>query len=305
MRGMDPKDGIRIHTKLEDARHLARARRWADAEGLLREILAEVPGHVSARNVLALACLQQGRTEEAEKEYGESLAVEPRQYRVLHMLGCLNLERGDLDEAERFHRQSLELAPGFVEGWVHLGFLAVQRGREPEAREWFQKALAAEPDSPRTRQTIADLYFKEEDYANARTYYEEALEMTPHHFTAMVQAGVCSLRLGDYEAAADFFQRAQLIQPDAWIPPYNLACAQALANNIAPALESLEKAAERCETPANMAALLKEDPDLASLRNREEFRALSRRLLGAASAPGNSAQTGGGNEGTVPPEGLR
>ena len=298
MGGVDPKDGIRIYAKLEDARHLARARRWAESERLLREIVAEVPGHVSARNVLALTCLRQGRPEDAEKEYAESLAIDPRQYRALHMLGHLHLMRGELDEAERLHRQCLELAPGFVEGWVHLGFVEAQGGRIEEANAWFEKALTAEPGSPRARQEIADLYFMKEDYPNARAHYEQVLEVTPHHFTAMIQAGVSAARLGDSEAAAAFYRRAEEIRPDSWIPAFNRACIQALAGDPTAALDSLGKAVERCGKPAKMAALLRDDADLDSLRSLEGFKALSGKLgqtvesSGAAEGSPESSRTG-------------
>ena len=53
--GMDPKDGILIYTRLEDARHLAQPRAGTEAETRLRGILADLPRHVSARNVLACA----------------------------------------------------------------------------------------------------------------------------------------------------------------------------------------------------------------------------------------------------------
>ena len=101
MHGMDPKDGIHIYNQLEDARHLAQQDNWESAETVLRAILREVPEHITARNILALALLRQDRNDEARQEYLRSLARDPKQSRVHLMLGSIALFADDLDTADQ------------------------------------------------------------------------------------------------------------------------------------------------------------------------------------------------------------
>ncbi|MGH9419712.1 MAG: sulfatase-like hydrolase/transferase, partial [Thermoanaerobaculia bacterium] len=65
MQGMDPKDGLPIHNKLEDARHWAQRGEWQRAEPLVLEVLAATPRNVSALNVLGLIGVKEGDGDKA------------------------------------------------------------------------------------------------------------------------------------------------------------------------------------------------------------------------------------------------
>jgi tetratricopeptide (TPR) repeat protein len=99
MAGMDPKDGMAVYAKLQEARQLAQLQEWARAEALLNDVLAAAPNNVTARNILALAAVRRGDLERAERMYEESLRRDPRQHRVLGALGALALRRHHLHTA--------------------------------------------------------------------------------------------------------------------------------------------------------------------------------------------------------------
>jgi choline-sulfatase len=275
MGGMDPKDGIVIHEDLENARHFAQKRRWAAAERILRGILEKIPGHVSARNVLALTLLRQGDLEGADAEYKRSLETDPKQSRVLSMLGTVAL-LGDHDaEAERYFRAALGMTPGFVEAMSQMGLLEASRGNETQAREWYEKALAADPGFPRAHKLYADLLYDRGDFARALEQYQRVVATQPRDFAALVQAGGCARRLGDSNGARDWFRRAEEVRPRSWVPPYNEACLEASLGKPEPALKLLETAEKR---GLDDIPLLEADPDLASLRSSPRFRAIVARL---------------------------
>ncbi|MGH9388299.1 MAG: tetratricopeptide repeat protein, partial [Vicinamibacteria bacterium] len=264
MGGVDPKDGIVIHSKLEDARHFAQRRQWKRSEDLLREILQVLPGHVSARNVLALTLLRQERLEEAREEYRCSLETDPKQSRVLAVLGALELHAGRRAEAESLFRASIAITPGFVEALASLGFLETLRGNEKAAQEWYAKAIAADPVFPRTHRLVADLFYEHGDWAKALAEYENALRVVKGDFQALIQAGNCARRLGSANRARDYFHSAEKLRPDSWVPPYNLACLEALEGNPDEALRQLEASVARGLDDPD---LLGSDADLASLRS--------------------------------------
>ncbi|MCC6490421.1 MAG: sulfatase-like hydrolase/transferase [Candidatus Hydrogenedentes bacterium] len=277
VKGMDPKDGIALYTKLEDARHLAQSGRYTESAKLLREILEISPRHVSARNVLALALMRQGDAAGAEREYRESLKTDPQQSRVYYMLGYLKLKADAYDEAEKLYRHALEITPKFAEAMVHLGFIAVQRNEQDAARKWYDKALAVDPGFPRAHLAYADLYFIRGDYTRALASYKRVLDAIPGHFAALLQSGLCAQRTGDLDSARTYFTRAGELRPDSWIPPYDLACVSAVAGDRDGALAQLEKALAKGTGGKGLVQALETDTDLAALRELPAYVQLVKR----------------------------
>jgi arylsulfatase A-like enzyme/Tfp pilus assembly protein PilF len=283
MGGMDPKDGISIYNRLEDARHLAQHERWGEAERILRGILDEIPAHLSARNTLAFCLLRDERVDEARAEALRSLAQDPSQFRILGMLGGIALAAGDLDEADKRFRAALDQAHTFVEAMVNLGFIRLLRGDEAGAREWYDKAVAADPKLPLVHRRLGDLYYERRDYAAALTHYRHGLEVLPRDFRALIQAGNSAKHVGDDNVARDYYQKAREVQPDSWVPPYNQACLEAVRARTAEAFLALDESVRK---GFHQPLLLERDPELSSLRTDPRFRPrLDAARLAAHSAP--------------------
>lgn len=264
--GMDPKDGMALYATLEDARHAAQRRDYAASEKLLREILSDHPNHVTARNVLGLVLTRMGKFDEAEKEYLASLETDPAQARVLHMLAILSVRQKKYDEARAFCRRAIQISPNLVEPMVILGFIAAQDNNDAEAKRWYEKALKADPTTPRAHLAYADLYFLRGKYAEALVHYRKVLDILPNHFASLLQSGLCAQRLGQTDIATQIFHQAGKLRPDSWIPPYNLACIDAQHGKFEDAARLLEEAARLVPDDVNMIDLMKNDPDLTSLR---------------------------------------
>jgi choline-sulfatase len=277
--GIDPKDGITLYNKLEEARHRAQRGQWPVAEKLLREILSTSPRHLSAQNILALALLRQNRMADCEKAYADSLEIDPNQHRVLHMLGFLKLRQGKLDEAERYYSRSLAISPRFVESMVHLGFVELQRGHADKAEVWYKKAIAEDPGFPRAQLQYADLFFLRNDFAAALPYYLKTLEALPHQFEAVIQTGLCYQRLGDMKEAGHYYEKARLLRPDSWLPVYNLACLEALAGHHDKSLGMLQNALSLGLADLEM---VQQDGDLVAVRKLPAYSNFLAQLTTAA-----------------------
>jgi choline-sulfatase len=281
MGGMDPKDGIAIYNELEEARHLAQNKRWGQAEERLKTILAKQPAHLSARNILALTLLQQGKFEEARAEYLASLKQDPKQSRVLGMLGSIAILENHLDDAERLYKGALEITPAFVEAICNLGFVASLKGDDAAAQDWYARALAVDPGFPRPWRLSADLYYERGDFAKARQSYLKVLEKEPDDFESLIQLGNCERRLANDAGALEAFGRAGKLRPDSWIPAYNRACLDSIRGRGPEALALLDTAASKGLSDPS---LLSRDHDLDPLRKSPEFVAVARKVELAARA---------------------
>lgn len=275
MGGMDPKDGILLHNMLERARHLARDEKYEESVAVLRQVLAETPGNVNARNTLALSLWRLGRNEEAKDEYLRSLAELPHQARVYNALGQIALREGDLDAAERHFHQSLEVNPGFVEAMSNLGLVAAAQREDDEARRWYDAALQADEGFPRGQRRLGDLHFENGRFREALAAYRRSLEKAPEDFAALVQVGNAHKRLREAAQAAEAYRTAAELRPDAWIPPYNLACLAALDGRVGEALDHLDRA---IEAGFDRPGLLVSDADLDALRSSPRFQRALREL---------------------------
>jgi arylsulfatase A-like enzyme/Flp pilus assembly protein TadD len=275
MQGIDPKDGLPIHNKLEEARHLAQRRQWAKAEELLLEIIAVTPRNISALNVLGLAAIKTGDADKAIRYYQQSLAIDPQQFRVLGVLGGIALTRGELDHARDEFNAALAVNPHFAEAMANLGFIEALRGRDIAAAQWYAKGIAADPSFPRVYRRLGDLYYERKDFGRAYTNYMKVIQLTPSDVRAIVQAGNCARRLGRNGEADALFHRAEVLRPQGWIPTYNRACLLAAAGKPEEALTMLIALTARHPLPL---ALVERDQDLAALRLLPRFAQLKLHL---------------------------
>jgi len=273
MKGLDPKDGLPLYAKLEQARHLAQRRQWAESERMLREVVAAVPKNVSALGILAVTLLRQGDLAGAREQYLRILAIDPKQSRVYVMLGAISMLEGDLDGAERNYRQALAVTPGFVEAMSNLGMIAALRDDDAEAERWYRRAMAADPTFPLAYRRLADLHYERNDFAGALELYRKALAEQADDFAAAVQAGNSARRTGQPALAADYFARAAHDRPASWVPIYNLACLKAAGGDRQGALALLASMRGFRRT-----ALIAKDPDLAAVRALPGYAAVLRQI---------------------------
>jgi choline-sulfatase len=275
MQGIDPKDGLPIHNKLEDARHLAQQKKWAEAEVKLLEVVAMTPRNVSAINILGLIGVKTGDTDKAVKYYQQSLAVDPQQFRVLGVLGGIALTQGDLDHAQKEFQAALAVNPHFAEALANLGFIEALRGKDLAAEQWYRKGIAADPTFPRVYRRLGDLYYDRKDFAHAYANYSKVIQIEPSDVRAILQAGNSARRLGHNDDADKLFRRAEVLRPRGWIPTYNRACLLAAGGKPQEALAMLDALVQRHAVPLS---LIERDADFVTMRALPGYPALKQKL---------------------------
>jgi choline-sulfatase len=270
--GVDPKTAIGVINQLEDARHLAQKKKWPETEAAVRPVLQQMPTSTSALGLLALARLHQGAFDDAREIYLRMLKLDPHDGRVYGMMGALSLAEGDLDTAERNYRQALAINPASIEALTSLGMIAALRDDDKEAERWLQKASAIDPSYPIASRRLGDIHYERGDFSGALPLYERSLSKEPDFATA-VQAGNCARRLGALDQAEKFFHRAARLQPDSWIPTYNLACLKAQEHEEAASLALLATMKGFVKVH-----LIQQDRDLEAVRRLPGFAPLLKRF---------------------------
>jgi tetratricopeptide (TPR) repeat protein len=118
------------------------AGRTADAEKLLRQMIASEPSNANALNHLGYLLARNGRDlDEAIRLVNRALEVEPGKGEYLDSLGWAYFQRGDLSQAEKYLGAAAEQLPENSEIQDHLGDLHAKQGRWADAIAAWRRAL--------------------------------------------------------------------------------------------------------------------------------------------------------------------
>ena len=222
-----------------------------------RRLLERSPRHALARYNLALVLQRDDRIQDAIEELERALAIE-RRPEAFYALGVIHWRLGDFAAATRALRSAIDAQPGYVEAYVILGTVLRARRDLDAAAAAFRRAIDLRPTSRSAHYDLAQvlqLQGKDEDarreFAEAerlRRHLEQSQEAgvwtavgttklesgdllaavdcfrrattaLPEFAPAHYQLGRALLRLGERDAAADAFGRAQRLNP-ALVPPY-------------------------------------------------------------------------------------
>ena len=250
--------------------------------------------------------------EELLKSYVRLIPDDPDGYQNL---ASIYMVSGREDEAVEYYRRALELAPDSAAVRAKLARALFAAGRPAEAAE-VAEALAA--DETGEGGYIGAIIFREQgdldkalaafetakpryvddaefwwefgltydaagDSRAAVAAFDRSLELDAYASRVYTARGVNFLKLDDEATAANDFEAALKLNPADAQAHYNLACLGAREGRPEAALGHLALALEL--KPDRYGPMAPEDPDLASCRDRPEFRALLKRYAPAESEP--------------------
>jgi Tfp pilus assembly protein PilF len=124
---------------------------------------------------------------------------------------------GKMDAAAEEYQIALQLnlaserpLPGVTaECYVLLGQVANFQGRMQEAVSDYHQALRAVPGYPLAYKALGIVYFPRGDYAQAKVYFQRAVELDPQEEESRFYLGTCYMKLGEPRKAAAQFHAAR------------------------------------------------------------------------------------------------
>jgi Tfp pilus assembly protein PilF len=162
---------------------LLRQKRNADVEKTMRLVLARVPDHPLALELLGLARANQGFGDEGIELLQKAARLDPQRVETQFNVG-LHLEaRGDRAGAAAAYERALAGRPNFVLAWIHLGDV---RG-DVNA---YRRALSIDPTSTRAYVALIRALRAKGDTAEADRYlrHGETAAAKPEVVRAVVRA---------------------------------------------------------------------------------------------------------------------
>jgi tetratricopeptide (TPR) repeat protein len=114
--------------------------------------------------------------------------------------------------ALKLNQASERPLPGITaECSVLLGQVASLQGRTQEAISDYHQALRAVPGYSLAYKALGIIYFPRGDYAQAKVYFQRAVELNPQEVETRFYLGTCYLKLGEPREAARQFHAARQV----------------------------------------------------------------------------------------------
>ncbi len=116
--------------------------------------------------------------------------------------------------ALRLDAASIHPAPGVTyNAEIGLGQVAQLEGRDAEALTYFDKAVRISPGSFFAYDVLGAFYFPRGDYGHAAEYYQRSVLVDPQDVEALYVLGLCRMKLGLPANAAGQFHSARVVDP--------------------------------------------------------------------------------------------
>jgi len=131
-----------------------KAGQYREMERLLRQLIAQDPGHAHAHNALGYHFADRNeRLDEAYALIERALALAPNDAHIIDSMGWIYFRRGNLEQAEKYLRLAHRQQPD-AEISTHLGEVLWVRGQTGEAQSFFRAAFSADPRNDVLQSTL-------------------------------------------------------------------------------------------------------------------------------------------------------
>jgi tetratricopeptide (TPR) repeat protein len=208
--------------------------------------------------------LKRGMLDEAVQVFRKALKIDPKNTELVDSLVTALLEAKDFDNARQIVDAALEGNANNPRLLGMLGKIQLGRGDSAGARATLERAVAADPNEPSTRETMADLYLKQND-AN------RALEM-------MAPLAETALGKGERGTAIEMLNRILRVEPGHAPTLERLVAVYSRLNEETNILASMSSLAEAHVSKMHfedaskvLEKLIQREPQNAQHRNKLQF----------------------------------
>jgi len=194
-------DVFPLEAQLE-ARRLLGNRQAAEAEALMRGVLAVLPSCLPALEIRGEALLEAGNLEAAYTIIRTALDVNPKP-ELWMSLGEIELRRGRLSAARDAFRSVVDREPGNDRALAALGLTAARLGDRGAAKKSLDQALENNGTLFEARVVRAQLAIADGENTAALQHLQRALQVRPDDPWAIGWQGIAYLGAGNLGAASD------------------------------------------------------------------------------------------------------
>ena len=201
----------------------------ASAEKVLRAAIEEDPSRIDAYVMLGSIYVNQGRIDEALREYEAVSKKQAKPVAPLTITGILLARQGKVDVAMKRYEDALAIDSRAGVAANNLAWILAERGQDLDrALQLAQTAVAGSPDRPETVDTLGWVYYKQNQPLRAIPLFQQCIQKSPAVADYHYHLGLALVKSGDNVKGRESLQRARDLKPSA-----------AVASEIRKALEGI------------------------------------------------------------------
>jgi len=227
-----------VKTNIVPAEKLLSQGKYADAEGLFRELLVVNPQDLHATVGLGLALANQFKLDGADQLFDRVLSQDPNNAqayagkatvllnRLQSSSGTIRSQKDSiLQQAEQYANQACRLAPANAEGHYALGQVYKEQGHTNEAASEFRNAINFDPQMSFAYSSLGSIKLDQNSLAEAGENFKRAIELNSGNSTAHYGLGTTYLKQGRTDDAIQELNTSLYQFPNSW--PVRMALGQA------------------------------------------------------------------------------
>jgi tetratricopeptide (TPR) repeat protein len=210
----------------------------ADADEIVRRVVAAEPDNAEARHMLGIVAHQSGKLAEAIDHVRRAAELKPDVALYHANLGEMCRLAGRTDEAIAAGKRAIAIDPNHAGALSNVGIALFEQGRFEEALSHYDRAVAVDPAFVQAHSNRGNALQRLKRFAEAESCYRRAIELAPQFPDAWNNLGTCLRELKRSEDAIAAYRTALELRPN---DPETL-------DNLALALKDLEKYEEAAAT---------------------------------------------------------
>lgn len=263
--------------QLADARNRAANRNFAEAQGIIDNVLAKDPKNhdalllngtllaakgdsdgaiamyrkaveakpdfLLAHSAIVSTYFRQQKHDEAGKQIEALKKIAPKHPQTLYLEAQASYQRKEYKTARELTQQLLRAAPNNPNTLQLAGAVEYQLRSYIQAETYLSKALQQFPDLPLARKLLVSSYLRAGQPAKALSTMQPILARIENDPALLSLAGETFLQNGDANRAAEYFAKASKLDPNDAAKKTSLALAHLAQGNAASATTELEQIA--------------------------------------------------------------
>ncbi|MBU6454449.1 MAG: tetratricopeptide repeat protein [Cyanobacteria bacterium REEB67] len=219
----------RVNTELVPAEKLLSQGKYADAEGMFREILVANPTDMLATVGLGTALAKQFKLDGADNIFDRVLATDPNNAQAYAgkatiMLNRLQSSSGSvranrdsmLKQAEDFAQKACTLAPAMAEAHYTLGAVLKEEGKVDQAASEFRNALNFDPQHAFAMSALGQIQLDSGSLVEAETSFKNSIALNSGNASAHTGLGATYVKEGKLDDAVKELNTALYQFPNSW-----------------------------------------------------------------------------------------
>jgi tetratricopeptide (TPR) repeat protein len=210
----------------------------ADADDIVRRVVAAEPGNAEALHMLGILAHQSGKLAEAIEHVRRAATLKPDVALYHANLGEMCRLTGRTDEAIAAGKRALAIDPNQAGASSNVGIALFEQGKFEEALVLYDRAVAIDPTFVQAHSNRGNALQRLKRFADAEGCYRRAIELAPKFPDAWNNLGTCLRELKRSEDAIAAYRTALELRAN---DPETL-------DNLALALKDLEKYEEAAAT---------------------------------------------------------